>query len=104
MSPKRTETLYETIFQYTILCNLFQNSVQNVIKKFLSLYASESPKWENISELANDLDWAHIVNTTTEEYLLTQGVSEKYIGEVVEAATRVNYAQVWMFFFEVDVI
>jgi prenylcysteine oxidase/farnesylcysteine lyase len=63
----------------------------------LSFYASESPKWENISELAYDLDWALLVNTTTEEYLLTQGVSEKYIGEVVEAATRVNYGQVWMF-------
>lgn len=71
------------------------NSVQNVIKKFLSLYASDSPKWEKISELANDLNWAPIVNTTTEEYLLTQGVSEKYISEIVEAATRVNYGQVW---------
>ena len=77
----------------------FQNSVQNVIKKFLSFYASDSPKWENISELANDLKWAHIVNTTTEEYLLTEGVSQKYISEIVEAATRVNYGQVWRFKF-----
>ena len=94
ISPKRTETLYEKHSQCLILRNLFQNSVQNVIKKFLSFYASDSPKWENISGLANVLDWALIANTTTEEYLLTQGVSQKYISEVVEAATRVNYGQV----------
>jgi prenylcysteine oxidase / farnesylcysteine lyase len=68
--------------------------VQNVVKKFLSFYTSDSPSWENISNLADAFDWAAIINTTTEEYLQTQGVSLKYIGEVVEAATRVNYGQV----------
>lgn len=99
LSPKRTETLYENTLYCPILRYLFQNSVQNVIKKFLSFYSRDSPKWENISKLANVLNWAPIVNTTTEEYLLTQGVSQKYIGEIVEAATRDNYGQVSRFNF-----
>lgn len=97
--PNERKHCMKTFFNATILGNLFQNSVQNVIEKFLSFYASDSPKWENISKLAKDLNWASLVNTTTEEYLLAQGVSEKYIGEVVEAATRVNYGQVWRFNF-----
>ena len=93
MSPKRTETLYE-IYPFLVLRNLFQNSVQNIVKKFLSFYSSDAPSWANISDLADTLHWAAIINTTTKEYLLTQGVSQKYIGEVIEAATRVNYGQV----------
>lgn len=81
-------------YQRLILYNLFQNSVQNIVKKFLSFYTSDSPSWENMSNLVDAFDWAAIINTTTEEYLQTQGVSLKYIGEVVEAATRVNYGQV----------
>ena len=65
----------------------------------MSLYSSDSPKWEKVSELANVFNWAAIVNTTTEKYLLSQGVSEKYISEIVEGATRVNYGQVWRFNF-----
>ncbi|KAJ2933568.1 hypothetical protein H1R20_g3493, partial [Candolleomyces eurysporus] len=34
-----------------------------------------------------------MVSSTTSEYLLSKGVSPNYISEIVEAATRVNYAQ-----------
>ncbi|TFK36786.1 Prenylcysteine lyase-domain-containing protein [Crucibulum laeve] len=75
-SPKKTQTV-----------------VGNMIDKFLTLYALDAPRWDNISDLAFALDWSPFILNTTQRYLLKQGVSEKYINEVVEAATRVNYGQ-----------
>lgn len=65
-----------------------------MIQQILVLYSSSSPKWDNITDLSARLGWTEIVNSTTTDYLIKQGVSEKYINEVVEAATRVNYGQV----------
>ena len=64
-----------------------------MIEQFLTLYGVTTPKWDSVADLASQLGWSGMVNETTVEYLLKQGVSEKYIKEVVEAATRVNYGQ-----------
>ncbi|KAF8203830.1 Prenylcysteine lyase-domain-containing protein [Pholiota molesta] len=67
--------------------------VANMVKQILVLYTAVSPKWDNITDLSARLGWTEIVNSTTADYLAKQGVSEKYVNEVVEAATRVNYGQ-----------
>ena len=69
-----------------------------MINQIYVLYDADTPKWDNISNLSGVLGWSGITNITTFQHLLNQGVSEKYICEVVEAATRVNYAQVNIFF------
>ncbi|KAF8167814.1 Prenylcysteine lyase-domain-containing protein [Crassisporium funariophilum] len=76
LSPKRTETF-----------------VRNMIDTFLSLYTKDAPKWDSMSTLASALGWTELLNSTTSTYLVSQGISEKYVNEVVEAATRVNYGQ-----------
>ncbi|KDR85286.1 hypothetical protein GALMADRAFT_51898 [Galerina marginata CBS 339.88] len=76
LSPKRTESF-----------------VRNMINRILVLYGSETPKWDSILDLSSFLGWTEITNTTTSKYLSRQGVSEQYVSEVVEAATRVNYGQ-----------
>ena len=58
------------------------------------LYDANPPKWDDISNLSGVLGWTEVTNTTTLRHYLAQGVSEKYIYEMVEAATRVNYGQV----------
>jgi prenylcysteine oxidase/farnesylcysteine lyase len=65
-----------------------------MINQIYTLYDADTPKWDSISNLSGVLGWSEITNTTTFQHLLNEGVSEKYIREVVEAATRVNYAQV----------
>lgn len=65
-----------------------------MIAKFLNLYTPDSPRWDNISDLATSFEWTSLVGQTTSEYLASQGVSDQYIKEFVEAATRVNYGQV----------
>ncbi|KAK7064553.1 Prenylcysteine lyase [Favolaschia claudopus] len=75
-SPRRTQALVDTM-----------------VNKFQSLYAPEVPRWQNISHLSSILGWDELVSQTTSEYLLSNGVSNKFISELVEGATRVNYGQ-----------
>lgn len=65
-----------------------------MIDRFLVFYSPDTPKWDSIATLAGALGWTELTNQTTAEYVIAQGVSEKYTTEVIEAATRVNYGQV----------
>ncbi|KAL1748875.1 Prenylcysteine lyase-domain-containing protein [Schizophyllum fasciatum] len=65
----------------------------DIVKKFLRLYAYDHPKWDDIRDLAAQLDVAQLVEDTGEDYYRGKGVSEKFVFEVMEAATRVNYGQ-----------
>ncbi|KAJ7693682.1 Prenylcysteine lyase-domain-containing protein [Mycena rosella] len=67
--------------------------VDSMIQQFLSLYSPETPKWENMTHLSSSLGWTNLITQTTSEYLKSQGVSYKFISELVEASTRVNYGQ-----------
>ncbi|EGO02796.1 hypothetical protein SERLA73DRAFT_165743 [Serpula lacrymans var. lacrymans S7.3] len=67
--------------------------VQNMVKQFGRLYVTESPRWDDIADLAARFEWTALANHTTAEYLDSKGVSPKFSREVVEAATRVNYGQ-----------
>ena len=67
--------------------------VQATLDKFVSMYTPASPSWSNITELASVLGWADLVTQTSAQYLDAQGVSPKFSREIIEAATRVNYAQ-----------
>ncbi|KAJ7462764.1 Prenylcysteine lyase-domain-containing protein [Mycena galericulata] len=70
-----------------------QAFVDNMINKFLTLYSSGTPKWDNITDLSSSLGWSSLVSQSTVDYLRSEGVSYKFISELVEASTRVNYGQ-----------
>ncbi|KAJ7785934.1 Prenylcysteine lyase-domain-containing protein [Mycena metata] len=72
-----------------------QAFVDRMTNKFLTLYSAESetPTWDNITHLSSSLSWSDLVSKTTSEYLKSEGVSDKFIAELVEASTRVNYGQ-----------
>ncbi|KAF9458739.1 Prenylcysteine lyase-domain-containing protein [Collybia nuda] len=70
-----------------------QSIVDGMVKQFLKFYTKETPKWDKISDLATSMGWSNFVHNSTANYFGGQGVSEAYIYEIVEAATRVNYGQ-----------
>ena len=43
-------------------------SVQTMIRQILGLYALDSPKWDDISNLASELGWTELIAQTTSEY------------------------------------
>ena len=65
-----------------------------MVTEYLRLYTTESPRWDDVAHLVETMDWTDFVNSTTLEYLTARGISEKWIKEMVESATRVNYGQV----------
>jgi prenylcysteine oxidase/farnesylcysteine lyase len=58
----------------------------------LDVYRPESPKWDNISSLVETFGWSKAVNSTAVDFFASQGISEAYIFEVIQAATR-NYGE-----------
>ncbi|KAF9066052.1 Prenylcysteine lyase-domain-containing protein [Rhodocollybia butyracea] len=76
MSPRRVDSL-----------------VSSMLKQYSTLYTVDSPKWENITDLAQSFGWMDLVENTGADYFTSNGVSPKYVYEMIEAATRVNYGQ-----------
>ncbi|KAF6766488.1 Prenylcysteine lyase-domain-containing protein [Ephemerocybe angulata] len=70
-----------------------QSAVNSMIDSYLALYTKDTPRWDRVEDVSTALGFESLVASTTSEYLLSKGVSATYISEVVEAATRVNYAQ-----------
>lgn len=71
-----------------------RHSVQSVTKKFVKLYEPDVKGWTSIEELNNALNWSHLTSQTGGEYFQSNGVSQMLTNELIEGATRVNYAQV----------
>jgi len=59
----------------------------------MDFYSPNFPKWDNVSDLSSFLRWDQLTNSSAADYFKTRGISDKYIFEVVQAATRVNYYQ-----------
>lgn len=64
-----------------------------MITQYLELYSVDGPRWKDINSLVSYFGWESMVGQTTADYLDAEGVAPKFSRELVEAATRVNYAQ-----------
>lgn len=66
-----------------------------MIKSFLTLYTYDTPRWRNVSEASSQLDFTKFTTNTLSQFLEENGVDRLWTHEVIEAATRVNYGQVY---------
>ncbi len=84
------------LFVCAILSNhsLFRTSVKSMVASYLTLYAQDPPRWTDTSECVSLLGFTSQVAQTASEFLDSKGIASHWTREVVEAATRVNYAQV----------
>ena len=69
-------------------------SVRAAIDQVVTLYDPDPPHWSSVEELNGALNFTKLVSQTGAEYLESHGVSHRFTYELVEAANRVNYAQV----------
>ncbi len=65
-----------------------------MVKQFLKFYTAESPRWDNMTDLASSLGWTELVSRSTADFFESQHIGKNYVREIVEASTRVNYGQV----------
>ncbi|KAI0271577.1 FAD/NAD-P-binding domain-containing protein [Gloeopeniophorella convolvens] len=67
--------------------------LKSMTDKFVKLYVPGTPRWSTIEDLSNTFEWNDLISQTGAEYFESHGVSAKFTTEMIEAATRVNYAQ-----------
>ncbi|KAI0050817.1 FAD/NAD(P)-binding domain-containing protein [Auriscalpium vulgare] len=67
--------------------------VKNITDNYVNIYGPDTPIWPNMSDVVNAFDWGTAVSQLGSEYFLSRGISERFTYELIDAATRVNYAQ-----------
>lgn len=67
--------------------------VQSATDTILTLYAPDTPPFETLGSVVEGLNWTSLVSRTTADLLDAEGINPQWTRELVEAATRVNYAQ-----------
>ena len=83
------------LFQSLLILNSVPfDRVDVAVKKFVSLYNPGTLPWENISQIAQELDFTNALAQSAAEHFDIEGVHRLYSREIVEASTRVNYAHV----------
>jgi len=68
-------------------------SVSDLVDTFVKLYTPEFAHWDSLSSLVDALGFTEITSNTAAQWFDSLGIYGKFTREMIEAATRVNYAQ-----------
>lgn len=69
-----------------------QKLMQKTVATFLKLYEAPYFPFRSLSTRAFELDLAKVTGVTGQQFLADNGISAEFANEIVQAATRVNYA------------
>ncbi|KAL9003114.1 MAG: hypothetical protein Q9188_003996 [Gyalolechia gomerana] len=70
-----------------------QNLMKKTVGSFLKMYQPPYFPFNSISETASDLDLLSATAVTGQEFLQANSISEHFAHDIIQASTRVNYAQ-----------
>ncbi|KAL8698531.1 MAG: hypothetical protein Q9201_006515 [Fulgogasparrea decipioides] len=70
-----------------------QNLMKKTVGSFLKMYDAPHFPFTSLSEVAFDLDLLGATAATGTQFLEANGISERFGHDIVQASTRVNYAQ-----------
>ncbi|KAL8724026.1 MAG: hypothetical protein Q9166_008170 [cf. Caloplaca sp. 2 TL-2023] len=70
-----------------------QNLMKKTVSSFLKMYDGPYFPFKSLTEVAFDLDLLSATAATGQEFLAANGISEKFGRDIIQASTRVNYAQ-----------
>ena len=76
------------VWRYGLAPYRARTHVTRTIKRFMHIYTAKS-----LPFFAKDFDFLEMTGGSGRDAFLSAGVSESFIGDIVNAATRVNYAQ-----------
>ncbi|KAG9126281.1 hypothetical protein FRC07_004092, partial [Ceratobasidium sp. 392] len=69
-----------------------QSLVKDMVNTYLNLYNPHAAH-ASIADISDSLNFTSLTSNTAADHLASHGVSQLFIHELVEAATRVNYGQ-----------
>ena len=67
--------------------------MKEVVGNFLKMYDAPNFPWSSLSEILSELGLTKITGVTGQQFLKEKGVSDLFANEIIQASTRVNYAQ-----------
>ncbi|KAL8936323.1 MAG: hypothetical protein Q9216_004986, partial [Gyalolechia sp. 2 TL-2023] len=70
-----------------------QNLMKKTVGSFLKMYQPPYFPFNSISDTASDLDLLSATAVTGQEFLKANSISEHFAHDIIQASTRVNYAQ-----------
>lgn len=68
-------------------------AVKEMIRKFVKIYDPPFFPWGSLTQVMYELGLSDMASMTGEAFVKEKGISEKFAREIVQALTRVNYAQ-----------
>lgn len=69
-----------------------QKLTKSTVNTFLKLYDAPYFPFRSLSTRAFELDLARVTGVTGKQFLADSGISEAFANDIIQAATRVNYA------------
>ena len=67
--------------------------VKKVVGKFLRMYEAPHFPWPSLNQVIKDLELDTAVGVTGKQFLAANSIGDLFANEVIQASTRVNYAQ-----------
>ncbi|KAF3763456.1 Prenylcysteine oxidase [Cryphonectria parasitica EP155] len=80
------------VWKYRLAPYYAQKLMQNTVATFLKLYEEPYFPFRSLSTRAFELDLAKVTGVTGQQFLEDNGISSAFAKDIVQAATRVNYA------------
>ncbi|KAF2859542.1 FAD/NAD(P)-binding domain-containing protein [Piedraia hortae CBS 480.64] len=90
-SQSKLSRLLDLIYRYGLAPLKTRRLVASVLEKFCTMYTGLP--WTSLGAVAEGAGLIPVVNSTGELFLSESGVEERFAREIIQAATRVNYAQ-----------
>lgn len=88
------KTIPKVIWRYGPLApRRAQKLTQSTVGKFLNIYNAPVFPFDSLTEAVEELGLLDATGHTGEQYLAANGISGKFVTEVIQASTRVNYGQ-----------
>ncbi|KAL8924731.1 MAG: hypothetical protein Q9172_002549 [Xanthocarpia lactea] len=81
------------LWKYGISPIRTQTLMKKTVGSFLKMYDAPYFPFKSITETASDLDLLGATAAPGQQFLTANGISEEFAHDIVQAATRVNYAQ-----------
>ncbi|PSR88704.1 hypothetical protein BD289DRAFT_452635 [Coniella lustricola] len=80
------------VWKYRLAPYHAQKLTQNTVATFLKLYEKPYFPFRSLSTRAFELGLAKITGSTGQQFLAENGISAEFSNDIIQAATRVNYA------------
>lgn len=80
------------LFRYKWSVYNAQKLTKSTVNTFLKLYDAPYFPFRSLSTRAFELDLARVTGVTGKQFLADSGISEAFANDIIQAATRVNYA------------